>query len=289
MAYVNMREILQDALKEHYAVGAFNIVDMATAKAVVQAAENKKAPVIIQTSGKTVKLYGAGALAGMVCSLAKTSPVPVALHLDHCKDMGQISECINAGWSSVMFDGSSMSFPENVKMTSEVVEMAHPKGVTVEGELGAIVGVEDEIFVKEHEAHLADPNQALEFVQETGVDCFAPAIGTAHGIYKGEPKIAFDRLEKIARDCKVPIAIHGGTGLSDEIFRRCIELGGAKINISTQIKHFFRDSLRKYFQNNPEDYEPTKSIGYMLEEVRKMIEEFIEKFGSEGKAPPSSI
>jgi len=284
MGYVNMREMLERARAGRYAVGAFNIVDMATARAVVKAAENQGSPIIIQTSTKTVRLYGAEPLAGAVCAMAKASSVPVALHLDHCKQRDLIAECIEAGWSSVMFDGSALSFEENVDMTRRVVEMAHPKDVTVEGELGAIVGVEDDIFVREQGAHLADPDQALEFVHETGVDCFAPAIGTAHGVYKGVPKIAYDRLEKISQGCGVPIAIHGGTGLSDEVFQRCIELGGAKINVSTQIKHSFREGLEQFFKDNPEEYEPVKSVGHMLEHVRKMVEGFIERFGSVGKA-----
>ena len=284
MGYVNIKEMLGSAREGHYAVGAFNIVDAATTRAVVKAAENKRAPVIIQTSVKTVKLYGAKPLAGAVRAMAEASEVPVALHLDHCREKEVVQECIQAGWSSVMFDGSRMPFEENVAMTREVVQMAHPHDVTVEGELGAIVGVEDDIFVREQDSHLADPDQALRFVDQTGVDCFAPAIGTAHGIYKGEPRIAYHRLERISKSCGVPIAIHGGTGLSDEVFRRCIELGGAKVNVSTQIKHFFRDSLEQFFTDNPDEYEPVKSIGYMLERVREMIEGFIDRFGSVGTA-----
>lgn len=284
MAYVNMKDMLHSARRGQYAVGAFNIVDAATTLAVVKAAENKRAPVIIQTSVKTVKLYGAGPLAGMICAVARASSVPVALHLDHCREEEVIRECIDAGWSSVMFDGSTLPFEENVATTREVVKLARPKDVTVEGELGAIVGVEDDIFVSQQDAHLADPDQAVQFVEATEVDCFAPAIGTAHGVYKGEPKIAFDRLETISRSCDVPIAIHGGTGLSDEVFRRCIELGGAKINVSTQIKHSFRDSLEQFFKEQPEQYEPVKSIGYMREQVREMVESFIGQFGSAGKA-----
>jgi ketose-bisphosphate aldolase len=219
----------------------------------------------------------------MVRGLAKVSTVPVALHLDHCKDVRFVKQCIDAGWSSVMVDGSSESFENNVAMTKEVVEYAHTRNVTVEGELGAIVGVEDDIFVKEGEAHLANPEQAIVFVQRTGVDVFAPAIGTAHGIYKGEPKIAFDRLERISEDCQIPIAIHGGTGLSDEVFARCITLGGVKINVSTQIKHTFRDSLEGYFRDHPGDYEPVKPVGHMMAKIQAVIEQFIEVFGSAGK------
>ena len=284
MSYVNMYDMLLKAKQERYAVGAFNIVDPMTAEAVVQAAETKRSPVIIQTSAKTVKLYGCACLAAMVKALAEKASVPVALHLDHCKNLELIRSCIEAGWSSVMIDASSFPFEENIRMTEEVVKIARPKDVTVEGELGAIVGVEDDIHVKEQESHLADPEQALEYVSRTGIDVFAPAIGTAHGVYKGEPKIAFDLLERIAKEVNVAIAIHGGTGLSDEVFKKCISLGGSKINVSTQIKHTFRDSLIEYFQKNPEDYEPVKTLTYMRDKAQDIIESFIEKFGSSNKA-----
>ena len=284
MPYVNMNKMLDAALGGGYAVGAFNIVDLATACAVVRAAEAKNAPVIIQTCVKTVKCYSCESIAQMVRGLAEASCVPVALHLDHCKDVQFCKQCVDAGWSAVMLDGSASPFEENVDMTKQVVDYAHERDVTVEGELGAIVGVEDDIFVKEGEAHLADPVQAIEFVEKTGVDVFAPAIGTAHGIYKGKPEIAFDRLEQIAKDCQLPIAIHGGTGLADDVFDRCIALGGAKVNVSTQLKHTFRDSMESYFQEHPGDYEPVRSVGYMMEQTQEMIERFIDVFGSAGKA-----
>jgi fructose-bisphosphate aldolase class II len=284
MSYVNLQEMLSKATQEHYAVGAFNIVDPMTTEAVVKAAENKQSPVIIQTSVKTVKLYGCTTITANVKALAAQTSIPVALHLDHCKDVSVIRDCIEAGWSSVMIDASSFPFEENIRMTKDVVAMAHPRNVTVEGELGAIVGVEDDIHVKEQEAHLADYDQAVEYVNATEVDLFAPAIGTAHGVYKGEPKIAFDLLEKIASAINIPIAIHGGTGLSDDVFQQVIRLGGAKVNISTQLKHAFKDSLAEYFQTNPDVYEPVKILAYMRDTVQEVIETFIEKFGSTGKA-----
>lgn len=284
MSYTNLKDMLSAARAGKYAVGAFNIVDAMTAEAVVLAADEAKAPVIIQTSAKTVKLYGAVPLATTVRYLAERVSVPVAMHLDHCKDIDLISECIDAGWSSVMIDASSMPFEENLRLTRQVVDMARPRGVTVEGELGAIVGVEDDIFVSEGEAHLADPDQSVEFVAETGVDVFAPAIGTAHGVYKGEPKIAFDLLETIASSVPAAIAIHGGTGLSDDVFARCIGLGGVKVNISTQIKHAFRNSLADYFAAKPDDYEPVRILSAVRQNTQETVTEFIEKFGSNDKA-----
>ena len=182
-----------------------------------------------------------------------------------------------------MFDGSALPFEKNLAKTKESVSIAHPKGVGVEGELGAIVGVEDDIHVKEQDSHLADPEQSEKFVKETGIDFFAPAIGTAHGIYKGEPKINFDLLGEIAKRIGMPIAIHGGTGLSKEVFHRCISLGGSKVNVSTQIKHTYRDSYTKYFIDNPNDYEPVRIIKYVHDELKETIKEFIKIFGSDGK------
>ncbi len=284
MSYTNMKDMLLRARDGRYAVGAFNIVDAMTAEAVVLAAQAANSPVIIQTSTKTVKLYGAKPLADTVIDLAGRVGVPVALHLDHCKDIELIVECIDAGWSSVMIDASSLPFAENVSLTKQVVDLAKPRGVTVEGELGAIVGVEDDIFVTADDACLADYDQSIEFVAATGVDVFAPAIGTAHGVYKGEPKIAFDVLGKIAAAVPATVAIHGGTGLADEVFARCIALGGAKVNISTQIKHAFRDSLAEYFAAEPDDYEPVRILSAVRDYTQKTVAEFIEKFGSANKA-----
>jgi ketose-bisphosphate aldolase len=284
MSYVNLRAMLAKAAQEKYAVGAFNIVDPMTTAAVVKAADKKQSPVIIQTSVKTVQLYGCATIIANVKALAEQVAIPVALHLDHCKDLAVIRACIEAGWSSVMIDASSFPFAENMRMTKEVVALAHPHDVTVEGELGAIVGVEDEIHVKEQESHLADYDQSVEYVNATGVDVFAPAIGTAHGFYKGEPKIAFDLLARIAAAVPVPIAIHGGTGLSDVVFQQVIRLGGAKVNISTQLKQVFRDSLADYFQRNPTVNEPVKILSYMRDQVQEVVESFIDKFGSAGEA-----
>lgn len=284
MSYTTMKEMLEDARKNKYAVGAFNIVDYITTASIIQVAVDKNAPVIIQVSVKTVKFYGGEAIANWVKTLASRSSVPIALHLDHCKDIDVIRQCIEAGWSSVMIDASSFSYNTNVEMTKKVVAMAHPKGVTVEGELGAIVGVEDDIFVKSQDSHLADPNLSVEYNKATGIDVFAPAIGTAHGLYQSEPKINFELLREIADRTEMPIAIHGGTGLSDETFRNCIKCGGCKINISTNIKHLFRDSFEEYFTNNPNNYEPIKAIEYLQENIYNKIQTFFDIFGCSEKA-----
>jgi ketose-bisphosphate aldolase len=284
MPLENMNAMLVKAAAGKYAVGAFNILDYNSAKAVVQAAEDLGAPVIIQTSAKTVTFWGSRTLMGWMRELAERAAVPVAVHLDHCKDLDLIGECIEAGWTSVMIDASAKSFEENLSLSRRVVEMARPKNVTVEAELGAIVGVEDDIHVKEQDSHLADPKQAIEFCACVKPDCFAPAIGTAHGIYKGEPKIAYHVLEEVARATRIPIALHGGTGLSDDVFKRCISLGCAKVNISTQIKYAFIDGFIAYHNAHSAQYDPLKVIKAQFDEMKKGIVDNIRLFGGAGKA-----
>jgi len=284
MPLENMKAMLSKAAAGKYAVGAFNVLDYNSTKAVVQAAEELRAPVIIQTSAKTVTFWGSRTLMGWVKELAARSRAPVAVHLDHCKDLALIKECIEAGWTSVMIDASAKPFEENLFVSRQVVEMARPKDVTVEAELGAIVGVEDDIHVKEQDSHLADPAQAVEFCAKVQPDCFAPAIGTAHGIYKGEPKIAYHILQEVAASTRVPIALHGGTGLSDEVFKRCIALGCAKVNISTQIKYAFIDGFVAYHSAHNTQYDPLKVIQAQFDEMKKAIAADIQLFGGAGKA-----
>ncbi len=284
MPLENMKAMLGKAANGGYAVGAFNILDYNSTKAVVLAAEQANAPVIIQTSSKTVIFWGTSAIISWVRQLAGPSSVPIALHLDHCKDLDLIKDCIESGWTSVMIDASSKPFEENLELSRQVVEMAQPRDITVETELGAIVGVEDDIHVKEQDAHLADSQQGIRFCKEIKPDCFAPAIGTAHGVYKGEPKIAFDLLEEIAAKTGIPIALHGGTGLSDEVFKKCISLGCAKVNISTQLKYAFIDGFVAYHNANNTQYNPLKVVEAQFNQLITGIVEKIELFGSVGKA-----
>ncbi len=284
MSLVAMRELLIKAKAEKYAVGAFNIVDYATLEAVVDAAEQEHSPAIIQTSASsTVKYYGYKALVNMVTNVAGKSEMPFALHLDHCKDLEMVFNCIDSGWTSVMYDGSSFAFEVNLENSKKVVEKAHAKGVSVEGEIGAVWGVEDDITVDEHQELLADPDKAAQYAQETGVDAFAPAIGTAHGLYKGEPKLDFERLEEIAGRVKVPIVIHGGTGLSEEVFRKLISYGAAKINISTQLKIGYFDGFNSYIEAGGKT-DPIKLIKHIRETEKEVVKRFIRVFGSSGKA-----
>ncbi len=285
MPLVTMKPILAAAREGSYAVGAFNPVDYGTMKAIVAAAEALNAPVIVQTSAKTVRYWGLKVLAGWMRDLAGNSPVPVVLHLDHGKDLDMIKACIEGGWTSVMIDASDKPFEENLRLTRKVYEWAEPKGVAIEAELGAIGGVEEEIVVGMEDAHLADPEQAVQFCEQFDLGVFAPAIGTAHGVYKGEPKIAFDRLAEMANRIRTPFALHGGTGLSDEVIQRCIKLGCSKVNISTNLKYAFIDSFCDHQRRSPGDYEPLRYIDAQYEAVKELVGSKIEQFGGAGKAP----
>lgn len=289
MALENMNAMLRAARDGGYAVGAFNILDYNSMLAVVRAAEEVRAPVIVQTSAKTVTFWGADTIVSWCHEIADGSPVPVVLHLDHCKDLQLIEDCINAGWTAVMIDASAKPFEENLVLSQKVVDMAEKKNVSVEAELGQIVGVEDDIAVNQDDAHLADPDKSERFCKEIPLACFAPAIGTAHGVYKGEPKIAFDRIESIAKRTGVPLALHGGTGLSDEVFKRCISLGCAKVNISTQLKYAFIDEFVAYHSSHNEEYNPLNVINAQFEKIKNVVAKNITLFGSTGRATGKDV
>ena len=284
MPLVTMTDMLIKAREGKYAVGAFNILDYNSMKVVVETAQELQSPVIVQTSEKTVRFWGFNPIISWIRELTQNSPVPVAIHLDHCKDLSFIESCIDAGWSSVMIDASSKPFEENLDLSQRVVEMAKPHGVSVEAELGEIGGIEDDISIDEEDAHLADTNKARIFLDKVQVDCFAPAIGTAHGIYMGVPKIAFKRLEEISQLSDTPLALHGGTGLSEEVFKKCIKLGCAKINISTQLKYAFIDGFLSYQQSNPTEYNPLTILQAQYNALKQAVVENILLFGSNQKA-----
>jgi len=282
----NLKTLLSGVGAMDYAVPAYNILNHLTLKAVIEECEAGRSPVIIQTSVATVKFYGPEVLALMAKSEIDLAGIPVALHLDHCTDPVLAKKCVDCGWSSIMFDGSGMPFDENISLTKEIADYAHPKGVSVEGELGAIHGVEDHIDVKEEDAHLADVRQSAEFVQKTGIDAFAPAVGTAHGMYKGEPKLDFDRFSEIRSVIgDIPLVVHGGTGLSSEAFDRFIQLGAAKINVSTAIKQSYMKSMRRYAAENEEN-NPLVFDRYIVDNVRTVVKEHNELFRSVGRIEP---
>jgi ketose-bisphosphate aldolase len=284
MPLVNIKPVLAEAKAKGYAVAAFNPVDYASAKAMVKAAEELNAPVIIQSSAKTIKYYGHEAIYGWMKEIAGNSPVPVVLHLDHGKDLEMIKKCIDMGWTSVMIDGSHLPFEQNLSETRKVVNWATAAKIGVEAEIGQILGVEDDMVVAEHESIYTDPNEAEKFCRELDLSAFAAAIGTAHGYYKGEPKVQFGLIEEINKRTKVPMALHGGTGLSDEIIQRCIKLGCAKINISTNLKHVFIDSFADYHTQNPKDYEPLRVLEAQYKALKQLFKEKIAQFGGSNRA-----
>ncbi len=279
MPMVNMKPVLREAMDQGYAVAAFNLVDYGTTKGIIRAAEELNAPVIAQTSAKTIKHYSHAEIFRWVRDLASESPVPVVLHLDHCKDFDVIRKCIDTGWTSVMIDASDQPFEKNLELSRQVVAMAADAGIGVEAEIGQILGVEDDMVVTEDESQLTDPNEAERFCRELDLAAFAAAIGTAHGFYKGEPKVAFDLIEEINKRTNTPMALHGGTGLYEETIQRCIRLGCAKINISTNLKHVFVDSFVQYHRDNPEDYEPLRVIGAQYEACKELFKAKIAEFG----------
>jgi ketose-bisphosphate aldolase len=285
MPLVNMKPLLRDAMENGYAVAAFNLVDYGTTKAMVQAAEELNAPVICQTSTKTIQYWSHKEIVSWVRTVAEDSPVPVVLHLDHCKDIAMIEACAKAGWTSIMIDASELPFEENLAESLKVREIAEKYGVGMEAELGQIMGVEDDMVVDESESVLTDPDDARKFCDALDLSAFACAVGTAHGFYKGEPVVDFDRIKRINELTKTPMALHGGTGLSDETFARAIARGSAKINISTNLKHVFVESFVKYHEDKPQDFEPLRLIDAKYQACKAMFSGFIEKFGGKDTAP----
>jgi fructose-bisphosphate aldolase class II len=283
MPAVALKEILQPAFKARYGVGAFNIVNDLTMAAVLDAAVDSKSPVIIQVSVKTVKMWGAKMLQQMFAEMASRRPIPATLHLDHCPDVELIKTCVEAGWNSALFDASSFSYQDNLRLCKDLVAYAKKHGAGIEGELEAVRGIEDEVG-SDLEGELVPVERCVEFIEATGIDCFAPAIGTAHGLYKAEPKINFDRVEAIVARCPTPIVLHGGTGLSSDTFKRLITAGCAKVNISTMLKITFADSFRNYLEAKPKEYDPMKLQKAVHTDLVKMAKGFMEIFGSAGRA-----
>jgi tagatose 1,6-diphosphate aldolase GatY/KbaY len=281
MTIVNMKTMMENV--NNYGVGAFNIVDFSSMRAVIDAAEEARSPVIIQTSPKTVKFWGADDVYSWFKTCADRVAVPVVLHLDHCQDIDFIQLCIQTGWTSVMYDGSTLPFEDNLANTKKVSKLAHASNVSVEGEIGAIVGVEDDKFVSEDEACLADPELAIRLAVEAELDIIAPACGTAHGVYKKEPHVDFSILEKVWIGSKVPNALHGGTGLPDEVFKKAITLGCKKINVSTQLKITGIDADYDYITKHRDEYNPLTVMGHRLEAYKEMVTQFIFLFESNAK------
>ena len=281
---VTGKEILLDAQKKKYGVGAFNVNNMEIVQAIIDAAEELDSPVILQASQGGLKYAGVEYIAELGKLAGRNAKVPVALHLDHGTDFEQVMQCIRHGFTSVMIDASRFPLEENIAFTKRVVEIAHSVGVTVEAELGKIGGTEDHITVDERDATFTDPKEAKRFVEETNVDYLAIAVGTAHGVYKGEPKIDYDRIVAIGNMVDVPLVLHGSSGVPMESLEKAISLGISKINIDTDIRASFAKTVKEYLENNPDEIDPRKILGPAREAMKETIKEKIRIFGSAGKA-----
>jgi ketose-bisphosphate aldolase len=291
MSIVNAKEIMIEAAKNHYAVGAFNITDLLQFEAVIDAAIETKSPVIVQTSVKPSQFLGTNMMVAIYRTLAEKAPVPVVLHLDHCTEIDYCKKCADAGYTNIMIDASKQAYEENIRQTKEVVDYCHSVGnISVEGELGTVSGVEDQVKVAEDEAQLANPQQSVEFCERTGVDIFAPAIGTAHGVYKTKnPKIDTERMATIHKmlngnGIKTPLVVHGGTGLPEDTIKNLLAAGGAKFNVSTELKHTLIDAKYEYITAHRDEYDPGKIDKVVREATKKAVIHWMQMIESVGKA-----
>jgi fructose-bisphosphate aldolase, class II len=282
---VSMKEILDRAFTERYGVAAFNILNDLTIEAILAAAAEEKAPVIIQTSVKTVRQYGRDQLFAIFTTFARELPVPVTLHLDHCPERSVISDCLAGGWNSVLFDAHELDVAENLRQTTEVVAEARRYGANVEGEIEGIQGVEDDIGSDEA-SRVQSLDVAVDFIKKTGVDCFAPAIGNAHGQYSAAPKLDHQRVTDLVEATGVPMALHGGTGLTEDQFRDLISRGCAKVNISTAIKESFMKSGLEFLRGAEEKgkWDPPSLFRHQRSAVMETARYHIQLFGSAGRA-----
>lgn len=283
MPVASLPEVMDRAFQKRYGVAAFNTVDDITMQGVIRAAEQSRSPLIVQISVKTVKFWGAEVIQHMFTDMATRAAVPVALHLDHCPDPEVARQCLTVGWNSVLFDGSGMSYDENLKVTREIVSFARGLAAAVEGEMVGVMGVEDDIGSDE-EGALPPIETELAFIKDTGIYCYAPPIGTAHGFYKAAPTIRYDRMEELVKATNMPMVLHGGTGLTTEVYQRLIALGAAKVNISTALKKTYADGFRTYLEKHPTQYDPLKLIGAVQNDVTEMARSLFKIFGSEGQA-----
>jgi fructose-bisphosphate aldolase, class II len=285
MPVVPLKEILDRAFTERYGVAAFNILNDLTVEAIVEAATEERAPVILQTSVKTVRQYGRDQLIGIIRSLVADAPVPVSVHLDHCPYRDVITDCLDAGWNSVLFDAHELEVADNLRQTTEVVAEAKRHGAHVEGEIEGIEGIEDDIGSDEAST-LQSLEVAVDFIKTTGVDVFAPAIGNAHGQYKSAPKLNHQRITDLVEATGIPMALHGGTGLSDDQFRDLISRGCAKVNISTAIKEaFMRSGLEHLKEAEAKDkWDPPTLFKHQKAAVVEAARRHIALFGGSGRA-----
>jgi len=268
---VNTKEMLLQAQKKGYAVPAFNIHNLETIQVVVEAANDLRSPVILAATPGTFTYGGRDYLQAIASRAAKKYDIPIALHLDHHEEFAGIKASIDLGTKSVMIDASYKPYEENVQLVKEVVSYAHANEATVEAELGRLSGQEDDLIVDEADAFYTDPEMAKDYVEKTNIDSLAVAIGTAHGLYKAEPKLDIKRLREIRKLVAIPLVLHGASGISVDVVRECIENGICKVNIATELKQPFSSVLRKYLIENPEADDPRKYMQPAKEAMKKVV------------------
>ena len=271
MPLVTTNEMLKKAQAGHYAVGAFNVENMEMVMAVIKAAEEMNSPVIMQTTPSTVKYAGLDYYLAMVRTAAERASVPVAIHLDHGSSFELAMQALRTGYTSIMIDGSHGSFEENVALTRRVADACLPSQISVEAELGKVGGKED-------------PQQAKEFAERTNATSLAVAIGTAHGLYQGTPKLDFERLAAIREVVSIPLVLHGASGVPDDAVRESIRLGICKVNFATELRIAYSDGVKKYLAENPDGFDPKKYGAAGMENVTALVKEKISVCGSEGQA-----
>jgi fructose-bisphosphate aldolase class II len=285
MPLVSMKEMLIKAKAEGYAVGQFNLNNLEFTQAILQAAQAENSPVILGVSeGAARYMSGFKTVVKMVEGLMDDLKitVPVAIHLDHGSSFDKCKEAIDAGFTSVMIDASHHSFEENIEITSKVVDYAHSKGVSVEAELGTVGGQEDDVIAEG--VIYADPKECEELVKRTGIDCLAPALGSVHGPYKGEPNLGFAEMEEIGKITGLPLVLHGGTGIPLKDIQQSVSLGTAKINVNTENQITSAKAVREALAAKPEEYDPRKYLGPARDAIKETVIGKMREFGSSGKA-----
>lgn len=283
MAFVTTKQMLLDAQKGGYAVGAFNVENMEMVMAAVAAAEEQHAPIILQTTPSTIKYASLEYYYANVKVAAEQASVPVALHLDHGSSFNLAMQAFRTGYTSIMIDGSHENFQDNVAVSKAVADACAPASIAVEAELGKVGGKEDDLDGGEGNAH-TDPEEARLFVEQTGVDFLAVGIGTAHGVYKGEPNINVPRLREINAVVSVPLVLHGTTGVPDDTVRECIAAGICKVNYATGLRIAFTQGVMAKLKEDPNVIDPKKYNTYGMNEVKAYVKQKIEVCGSVGKA-----
>lgn len=282
MPLVTAKKMLADAQKGNYAVGAFNAENMEMVKAIIQAAEELRAPVMIQTTPSTVKYGTLETFYGMVSAEAARATVPVCLHLDHGSSFELAVQAMKAGYTSVMIDGSREDFDGNVALSKKVADVANALGIPVEAELGKVGGKEDDL---EADADTnTDPREAKEFVEKTGVTSLAVAIGTAHGFYAGTPVLDKERVSEIRALVDVPLVLHGASGLSDEDVKDCVKRGMCKVNFATELRAAYTDAVRELLDEKPETFDPKKFGAAGIEAVKELVKNRMKVCGCDGRA-----